>query len=171
MPSYRRGLELFLAVLGIYDASADELDPPRETGRTSDIVYITGRKILGFLPRHTALEYNGSTLSAHDSDDRWLTDGLLVSQKDWLNDTPLLMMTLGTVTSALAPSWYWSQLVAADAGYDDNLPYNAVPSSSSNGYNSNGYSHGLVLATAGIPSIDMNHFVGGGKPVPASAFH
>jgi hypothetical protein len=170
-PSYRRGLELFLAVLGIYDASADELNPPRETGRKPDVVYVTGRKILGFLPRHTALEYNGSTLSAHDSDDRWLTDGLLVSQKDWLNDTPLLMMTLGTVTSALAPSWYWSQLVATDAGYDDNLPYNAVPSADSSGYNSNGYSHGLVLATAGIPSIDMNHFVGGAKPVPASAFH
>jgi hypothetical protein len=38
------------------------------------------------------------------------------------------------------------------------------------GYNSNGYSHGLVRATAGVPSIDMNRFVGGEKPVPPHVF-
>ncbi len=169
-PRYRRGLELFLAVFGIFDANADELEPKGETGRKADVVYVTGRKILGFLPRHTALEYGGSTLSAHDSDASWLGDGRLVSQLDWPSDNPTLMMTLGTVGSSLGASLYWGRLVAADRAYDDALPYDALPSIGNGGYNSNGYTHGLVLATAGTPSIDMARFVGGEKPVPASEF-
>lgn len=170
-PRYRRGLELFLAVFGIFDANADELEPKREAARKRDVVYITGRKILGFLPRHTALEYAGSTLSAHDSDDSWLGDGRLVSQLNWPNDNPALMMTLGTVSSSLSGALYWARLVAADTAYDDRLPYDAIPSVGHGGYNSNGYTHGLMLATAGTPSIDMRHFVGGERPVPASEFH
>ena len=168
-PQYRRGLELFLAVFGIFDADADELDPKRES-RKPDTVYITGRKILGFLPRHTALEYAGSTLSAHDSDASWLGDGRLVSQLNWASDNPALMMTLGTVSSPLGAALYWARLVAADAAYGDDLPYDAIPSVGYGGYNSNGYSRGLVLATAGTPSIDMSRFVGGERPVPASEF-
>jgi hypothetical protein len=81
------------------------------------------------------------------------------------------MQTLGTVSSTLAAAVYWSTLTAADANYDDNLPYDAVPSAGSSAYNSNGYTHGLVRATAGVPSIDMNRFVGGDKPVPPNVFH
>jgi hypothetical protein len=168
-PRYQRGLELFLAVFGIFDADADELDPKRES-RKPDTVYVTGRKILGFLPRHTALEYAGSTLSAHDSDDSWLGDGRLVSQLNWPSDNPALMMTLGTVSSSLGAALYWGRLVAADAAYGDDLPYDALPSVGYGGYNSNGYTRGLVLATAGTPSIDMSRFVGGERPVPASEF-
>ena len=82
-----------------------------------------------------------------------------------------MMMTLGWVSSSLGAPVYWSRLVAADANYDDNLPYDAVPSAGAGGYNSNGYTNGLIRATAGVPSIDMTRFVGGEKPVPASAFY
>ena len=169
-PRYRRGLELFLAAFGIFDANADELEPKRESARRPDVVYVTGRKILGFLPRHTALEYGGATLSAHDSDETWLGDGRLVSQLNWPSDNPRLMMTLGTVSSSLGASAYWARLVSADGAYGDDLPYDAVPSVGHGGYNSNGYTRGLVLATAGVPSIDMSRFVGGERPVPAGEF-
>ena len=169
-PTYRRGFELFMAVLGIHDANADELDPPRNVARRSDVVYVTGRRVLGFLPLHTALEFAGSTLSAFDSDESLLGNGALVSRPNALSDRPPMMMTLGTVSSSLGAGGYWAALVAADARYPDNLPYNPVPSTGG-GYNSNGFTHGLVQATAGAPSIDMNKFVGGERPVPANLFH
>jgi hypothetical protein len=166
---YRRGFELFLAVLGIYNANAQELEPARPAGRRPDTVYVTGRRVLGFLPMHTALEYAGSTISAYDSQGSLLTNGRLVSQVNWPSDRPALTMTLGTVTGAAGvASAYWVQLLAADANYDDNLPYNPIPGSGS--YNSNGYTHGLIRTTAGTASVDMNGFVGGERPVPASAF-
>ena len=39
------------------------------------------------------------------------------------------------------------------------------------GYNSNGYVHGIVSATGGMATINLNNFVGGGKPVPSSVFN
>lgn len=167
----RRGLELFMAVLGIFDANAQELTPPREAGRRSDTVYVTGRRILGFLPFHTALEYGGTTISAYDNNDSFVDDGTLVSQVNWPSDNPALMMTMGTVSSTLGPALYWTRLLGADARYRDNLVYDVVPAVGDGGYNSNGYVHGIVRATAGMPSIDLNWFVGGEKPVPPSAFN
>jgi hypothetical protein len=169
-PTYRHGYELFQAVLGIFEANAQELTPPREATRRTDVVYVTGRHILGFLPIHTAVEYSGSTLSANDSNPALLTDGILVSHANHPSDAPPLMMTLGTVASAWAAPLYWAQLVAADSHYPDNLPYDAIPSVGAGGYNSNGYAHGLIRATGGVPSIDMTRFVGGEKPVPAAYF-
>jgi hypothetical protein len=66
---------------------------------------------------------------------------------------------------------YWTRLLAADARYRDNIDYDAIPSVGSAGYNSNGYVHGIVRATAGVPSIDLSQFVGGEKPVPPQAFN
>jgi hypothetical protein len=37
-------------------------------------------------------------------------------------------------------------------------------------YNSNGYTHGLINATGGNPSINMNQFICGSHLVPPSAF-
>jgi hypothetical protein len=169
-PTYRWGLEAFLAVLGIATANADELEPKRNLARRPDTVYITGRRVLGFLPIHTALEYAGSTLSAFDSDASTFGNGVLVSRPNAPADHPSMMMTLGTVSSTLGAPVYWTRLVTADASYDDNLPYSPVPSAASSAYNSNGFTHGLVRATAGSPSINLNSYVGGEKPVPGSAF-
>ncbi len=165
----RRGLELFLSLFGIFDANADELN--RESKRHDGVVYITGRRILGFLPMHTALEYNGSTISAFDNDGGWPGTGLLVSQVNWASDVSGLMMTLGTVSWPLGAPYYWQQLLTADSRYDDDLPYMAIPSPTGSAYNSNGYVHGIVKATAGTPSFDLNSLVGGSKPVPATAFY
>jgi hypothetical protein len=168
-PTYRRGFDLFAAIFGISEANAQELEPPRNLSRNQDTVYVTGRHVLGFLPLHTALEYRGSTLSAFDSDDSLLGNGQLVSRPNAPSDKAPMMMTLGTVSSTLGAPTYWTQLVAADARYPDNLAYNPVPSSGS-GYNSNGFTHGLVQATAGSPSVNMSKYVGGERPVPANLF-
>jgi hypothetical protein len=167
----RRGLELFLAILGISDANAQELTPARESGRRSDVVYVTGRRILGFLPFHTALEYGGQTISAYDSNSSFLDDGTLVSQVNWPSDHPSMMMTMGTVASPVGSALYWTRLIAADARYRDNLVYDAVPTLGDAGYNSNGYVNGIVRATGGTPSIDLTRFVGGEKPVPPQMFN
>jgi hypothetical protein len=167
---YLRGLELFTAFLRMKEAGAAEPEQAGAAGRTADIVYITGRRIMGIRAIHTALEYRGSTISAYDSIDGTFDDGLLISEVDWARDRPLLMMTLGTVTGPVTPSLYWARLLAADRRYADKLPYDAIPSLGRAGYNSNGYSHGIVLATSGVPSIAMTRFIGGEKPVPASAF-
>src|SRR5690606_16287271 len=123
-PEYKRGFELFVALLGIGTASAQEA--PRRT----DTVYVTGRRVIGWLPSmHTALEYNRSTISAYDSDSRTLGNGVLVSEKNWSGDLPHLMMTLGTASRAsTTPAIYWTQLLAADTRYRDNLPYHPIPS-------------------------------------------
>jgi hypothetical protein len=128
-PTYRRGFELFEAVLGIHTANWQDIDPQRDPTRRSDVVYVTGRRVLGFLPLHTALEYGGSTLSAFDSDESLLGNGVLVSRPNALSDRPPMMMTLGSVSSTLGAGAYWLTLVASDARYPDNLPYNPVPSS------------------------------------------
>ena len=168
--AYLRGVELFTSLLRITEAGAAEPEESGTTGRSADAVYITGRRVIGFLPMHTALEYRGSTISAYDSIDGTFDDGTLISEVDWSRDRPLLMMTLGSVGSTVTPGLYWVRLLGADRRYPDNLPYDAIPSIGKAGYNSNGYSHGIVRATGGVPSIPMNRFIGGEKPVPSSSY-
>jgi hypothetical protein len=164
---YRRGFELFVSLLGIGAAEAQELP------RRSDTIYVTGRRIIGWLPfMHTALEYSRSTVSAYDSDRRTLGNGVLVSEKNWVGDLPHLMMTLGTASRAsTSPGLYWTQILAADTRYRDNLPYSPTPRAGEGRYNSNGYVHGILRATGGAASVDMNRFTGGNVPVPSSAFN
>jgi FG-GAP-like repeat len=166
---YRRGFELFTALLRVSEAGAAE-----ETGLSrvnNDAVYVTGRRVIGFLPMHTALEYRGSTISAYDSIDGLFDDGTLISEVDWVRDRPLLTMKLGTLSGPVAPAQYWARLRAADSRYGDNLPYDALPSIGAAGYNSNGYTHGIVRATHGASSVSLASFVGGEKPVPSSVFN
>jgi hypothetical protein len=164
---YRRGFEMFAALFNIGRAQGIE------TVRVSDTVYVTGRRIIGWLPfMHTALEYNRSTVSAYDSDDRTLGNGVLFSEKNWSGDFPHLMMTLGTASKAgTAPLAYWGHVLAADTRYDDHLPYSPAPRAGEGRFNSNGYVNGIVGATGGVTSIDMTRYTGGNVPVPAWAFN
>ncbi|MBN1238582.1 MAG: VCBS repeat-containing protein [Gammaproteobacteria bacterium] len=164
---YGQGFELFVSLLGIASAEAQEV--PRRSGT----VYVTGRRIIGWLPfMHTALEYNRSTVSAYDTDSRMLGNGRLVSEKNWGGDLPHLMMTLGTASrSSTAASTYWTMILAADTRYDDNLPYSPTPLAGQGRYNSNGYTHGIIRATGGRATVNMNGFVGGNVPVPSSSFN
>ena len=131
---------------------------------------LKGRRVLGSGPYHTVLEYRGSTISAFDSDSRALYDGLLVSQRNWSRDRPALTTRLGYVDGPLAALFYWSSLVAADRGYDDDLPYDAFPSIGFGGWNSNSFIAGIIRATAGTSTVPMATFVGGERPVPNGEF-
>ncbi len=174
-PNVRRALEVFWAILGIGRAKADEIatvEAPRQVPRAFDTIYLTGHPFLGIGPLHTALEYTSAarpttTISAGPK-------GIvpsLVSELNRASDLAPLNMTLGTVTdpgNSVAAA-YFLELLAADANYDDDLPYSAVPVLPGV-YNSNSYTRGLLNATGGVPTIDMNAFVGGSRPVPASKF-
>ncbi|MDX1563459.1 MAG: hypothetical protein R3305_11060, partial [Gammaproteobacteria bacterium] len=168
----RRGIELFVVLAGIADAAAQ--DGPEGDDQASanvDRVLLKGRRVLGYGPFHTVLEYRGSTISAFDTDDRAFVDGTLLSEVDWPRDRPHLTMQLGAVDGPAPAAAYWASLLAADARYDDDLPYDLFPSLGFGGYNSNSYVAGIINATAGIPTRPMSSFVGGERPVPLAEFN
>jgi len=169
-----RGVELFTALAGIGNAVAQEAQSEEGSAAGStmpDSVLLTGRRIIGIGPFHTALQYGGSTISAHDDDPRALYDGTLVSQVDWAPDHPLLTLLLGTVTAAVPAPFYWQNLLSADARYGDDLRYDLFPSLGSGGFNSNGFVAGIIAATYGTSSTPMARFVGGEMPVPRGEFN
>lgn len=169
----RRGTELFSVLAGIATARADET-LESEAGAAEgfgDKVILAGRRIIGFGPFHTVLEYAGSTISANDSDPRALFDGTLISAVNWPSDDPALTLKIATVESTLTPPLYWGRLLAADAAYDDDLPYDAIPSIGAGGYNSNSYTSGIINATNGVAGVPMTRFIGGELPVPAGEFY
>jgi hypothetical protein len=168
----RRGIELFVVLAGISEAAADEPEGQGSGAGDADRVLLKGRRIVGNGgPFHTALEYHGSTISAYDSDSRLLFDGLLVSEVDWVKDRPELTMLLGYVDGPVLPLAYWGTLLARDALYDDNLPYDLLPSLGQGGYNSNSFVSGLIQATLGQPTVPMSRYIGGERPVPPGAFN
>jgi len=168
----RRGTELFSVLAGIASAHADETQDSDAAAANGfgDNVILAGRRIIGFGPFHTVLEYAGSTISANDSDPRALFDGTLVSDLNWPSDNPALTLKIAVVSSPLTPALYWGRLLTADAAYDDDLPYDAVPSIGAGGYNSNSYVSGIINATNGVAGVPMTRFVGGELPVPATEF-
>lgn len=168
-PALERGVELFAALAGIANAVAQD-EGGGSGSNTADAVQLRGRRVIGFGPFHTALQYGTSTVSAYDDDPRALYDGTLVSQVDWPPDHPALTLQLGRAASGLAPANYWLRLLAADAGYGDDLRYDAIPSIGAGGFNSNGFVAGIVAATSGVTSVPMTNFVGGERPVPRHEF-
>jgi hypothetical protein len=167
----RRGMELFSVLGAIVDAAADENGAAGAAGATNvDRVLLTGRRVMGYGPFHTALQYGATTISAYDDDRRALFDGTLVSQVNWPPDRPHLTMVLGAVDGPNSPSSYWASLLAADMAYDDDLRYDTFPSIGSGGYNSNSFTSGMAQATYGVSTVPMTRFVGGERPVPVAEF-
>jgi hypothetical protein len=78
---------------------------------------------------------------------------------------------MGYVDGPTAPLLYWNTLLVMDRRYGDDLPYDLFPSLGEGGYNSNSYVSGVIKATLGTPTIQIESFVGGERPVPASAFN
>jgi len=174
----QKGLEAFLAVLGVANANAGEIDTdeaPTQVTRKPDLVYIVGRYVFGqgVNRLHTALYYQipnvavPSWLSAFDSDKSALGDGTLVAQTNDARDAPTLMrFTLGTVTPPSpnsAYSYFFGNLVPAHSHYaalplDQKAPYDTIPELPPcpwcKGRNSNGYVSGLIGATKGQPFIE-----------------
>lgn len=170
--SERLGIGLFSVVAGISDAVAQEVDGADDSDqRVTERVLLKGRRVLGQGPFHTVLEFRNTTVSAHDSDPRAFFDGRLVSQVNWPPDHPNLTLRMGFVDGPSVPPVYWSSILAADSHYPDNLRYDLFPSLGANGYNSNSFVSGVILATRGIPTMQIESFVGAEVPVPASAFN
>jgi len=173
-PNVRRGLEIFWAIIGIGTANAQEVETdeaPSQTARSFDQVYITGHHVFGG-PTHTALEYTSTSVprTTISAGPEWVDGALrLVSRTNRASE--FANFTVGTVSDPGNPiaALYLAELLNADSNYDDNLMYQAFPSPPVT-YNSNGYVHGLLNATGGIPSVNLNNFVGGDGPVPTSAF-
>lgn len=165
-----RGMELFAVLAGISEAVAQEAE--EDTGNTNpDRVLLKGRRVLGRGPFHTALEYRYTTVSAYDSNPSPVFDGRLVSEVNWPPDHPTLTLRMGYVDGPTPPLTYWSSILAKDARYGDDLPYDLFPSIGKGGYNSNSFIAGMILATLGRPTVEMQTFVGGERPVPASEFN
>jgi hypothetical protein len=172
----RRGLETFWAILGIGRANAQEVETveaPRQTPRTYGIVYITAHHVVGRGPQHTAIEFRSglapmtTTISAGPE---WRDSRLvLVSTPNRASDRH--NMTVGTVEDPSNPhaDLYFAELLAADSNYDNDLLYDPFPVTACC-FNSNGYTHGVINATGGVSSVDLQAFVGGSHPVPPSAF-
>jgi hypothetical protein len=161
---------LFAAIAAISEAVAQAADEETQNS-VAERVELRGRRVLGQGPFHTALQFRQSTVSAFDSDPRPLWDGRLVSEVNWPRDHPSLTLRMGFVDGATAPLLYWNTLLVMDRRYGDNLPYDLFPSLGAGGYNSNSYVSGLIKVTLGTPTIQIESFVGGERPVPASAFN
>lgn len=161
---------LFGVLAAISEAVAQTADEEAQNS-TAERVELRGRRVLGQGPFHTALQFGQSTVSAYDSDPRPLWDGDLFSQVNWRRDHPSLTLRMGFVDGPLAPSLYWNSILLRDRRYGDDLPYDLFPSLGQGGYNSNSYVSGLIKATLGTPTIQIESFVGGERPVPVSAFN
>ena len=192
-PSWVKGIEAFISIIGIGTAHADGIDTtraPRQIDRQTDVIYITGRYVFGsgVEKLHSALYYRTpgvaapSWLSAFDSDESLLGDGKLYSSTNDPRDNPLLMrFTLGTVRppTGFSPySHFVVDLVPAHERYRrrpfSQLPdYDAIPEippcGGCAGRNSNGYVNGLIRAAGGrpraLPPLRFNDLFGWEFPV------
>ncbi len=196
---YRKGLEVFLAILGLGNSKEVEgEEAPKQIRREPGSIYIAGRYVFGEgLSRlHTALSYRAAAhviptwISAFDSDLSTLGDGTLVARTNDRRDSPVLMrFTLGTVTppEPHTPAIYFlGDLMSAHDHYrklpnDRKAPYDAIPEIPwcpwCKGRNSNGYVSGIIAATKGKPHVekgsefyDLSKLTGWEYPVAASYF-
>ena len=193
----RRGLEAFLAILGIGNAYADEVEPEEvelQGPRANDVIHIVARYVFGrgWDRLHTSTLYKmpvtgiPSWYSGFDSDDGWLNDGTLVARTNDPKDSPLLMrFTIGEVIPPASQSravYFFGDLKSAHDHYR-NLPdssksaYDAIPEfpcGGCNGRNSNGYTNGLSRATNGrpdaVPGFNFDNIIGWEYPVEAHYF-
>lgn len=169
-PEEQRGFDIHVVLADIWGWIFGE---SRSATRAPENVYVTGRRVAWIGPFHTALEYSSPTPILGTETTQYLSagpnaNGLLRSKIN--NQSEARNVTLGRVVPInLNPASLWIEMRFADDYYPDCLDYDLFPGIQ-DGYNSNSYVHGLILATDGIVDIDMTKFVGGGKPVPATFF-
>jgi hypothetical protein len=174
-PDVRRALEVFWSILGIGRANAAQTQEAPPQTRYLGNVYIVGHPVWYILPTHTALEYTSTTIPTTTigagPEPLPIIGPFLVSRLNRPTDRAAYNMIHGTVVSLVypVPELYFLAAEAADARYPDNLGYHAYNPGGPL-YNSNGYTHGLIIATQGVPSVDMNKFVGGWHAVPTTSF-
>jgi hypothetical protein len=136
-------------------------------------LYVTGHRIFGVGPIHTAIEY-----VAENGQRQWISAGSrmgrLVSGQNGERDTddPNRNFALGVIAPppGLTDGEYYQHLKDADIAYGDNADYDLFPEIM-NGYNSNGFVRGLLDDTGGSYSVDFDRLVGGDSPVPPTVLH
>jgi RHS repeat-associated protein len=136
-------------------------------------LYVTGHGVGVLGPDHLAIEY----VPTDGSGASWVSagpeDGLLVSGVDGARptDIPSNNFTVGVITPppGASVSQYYQSILSADSTYCDCVDYDLFPGVADS-YNSNSYIHGLINATGGSVSVDLNNFVGGSKPLPPLYF-
>lgn len=186
-PDTRRGLETFWGIVRIAQANEDEVEPEEAPAQThpSSCMQVRSRNVLGIGPlgRHASLHYlsgvPASVIGAYDSVADPAFDGVLFSVRDPALDHYLNTMLVSIVNPPAGQQCdftilqaYWQVVLSAEGNYEDDLPYdkNGNPE---DGYNSNGFVHGIVNATGG--SVDdppglLDRLWGWDNPVPASNF-
>ncbi|MEN8723585.1 MAG: hypothetical protein ABF335_11950 [Alphaproteobacteria bacterium] len=167
-------------------ARVDRASPPkinREPGK----FYITGHRVGGAGPYHTAIEYTPdtgepSTFSAapdlnkgEDYENGTLEKkgilGNLQSNIGREEDSPEINKILGTVQlpEGINAEEYLQNLRQADEAYCDCVDYDFFPEFGDS-HNSNSYIRGILEATGAKANIDWDGFVGGRRPVPPEYF-
>jgi len=144
---------------------------PRQPGK----VNITTHRISEDLPYHMALEFDDGTTT------RVLSAGpvgiglegaeFLVGGLGRPSDIPSNNFAIGTVQppDGYNDAQYFQLLVDASNDYNNRADYDFFPGIA-DGYNSNSYVSGLINVTGGTPSVNLNQFVGGGKPLDSAYF-
>jgi hypothetical protein len=186
-PDVRRGLETFWAILGSARANAQEIDTEIAPPQVSypDCITVNARNVEGLGwsgAKHASLVYlpAGQWISAFDDDPSFWNDGLLVSEVNDESDNPLLTMVVAEVNTPngvpgvpcdiISTPAYWPDLINADSRYDDDLEYDPVPALGTGVFNSNGFVHGILIATYGSAWPDLFGLFGWNNPVPAQEF-
>ena len=179
-PEDQRGYEAYLVMARLHATLAEDLNPP-VAARQQDIVYVTGHIAYG-RSMHTAVEYTtpgSSTVVPHK---QWLSAasvkvfnaGKLVSNPKRGTDDENITLSIATSSSYPLPSTHWAALLQADLNYCDDANYHgdADPGApATEGYNSNGYTRGLLnAANSTAPGVDWDSMWGGDRPLPVSHF-
>ena len=143
-----------------------ELAQERQAGN----VYVTGHRVGGVGPVHTAIEYtdaNGKVVTFSAGPD----DGLLVSNLNRSSDAPANNFTVDLVTLSkdTTAQSYVNSLRQADSAYCDCVDYDLFPGVADS-FNSNSYVRGLLNATGGATSVNLGDYYGGNDPLPSRYF-
>ncbi len=152
-------------------------------------IAITGHRVGGIGPMHTAIQITPEDVARYRNDPRFveengrlystlsagpssLLDPTLVSDLLRSSDAPSDNIWLGEVglPPGLTENQYIEILFRADSLYADNLNYDLFPAiTPGTGFNSNGYPVGIINATGGgFPNIPSTF--GGNTPIPPNSF-
>ena len=158
---------------GGFATAGTRIRPPNEAATNREPgLYVTGHRVFGIGPTHTAIEY----VPEDGSDPFWISagpeDGRLVSGvgtpdngvRD--SDRPENNFTLGTITppEGMSRAEYAQQLRDANREYRDNVDYD-VFADNADGVNSNGFVRGLLDYTGGSSPVDFDGLTGGESPL------
>ena len=154
---------------------------PRRGEREPGRIYVTGHRVGGVGPWHTAIEYQDE-LGTY-----WISAGpegfrpegyeaLVGGVGTYGNgqrpgDLPERNTTLGEVQppDGVGSDAYFEQLRRGTELYCDCADYDLFPAIGG-GYNSNSFVRGLIDATGGRSDFDFSRVVGGERPLPQEYF-